>query len=298
MAYINISGKNIYYEMYGEAHDAALVYLHGGPGASCLDFAAQARELGKACKVVIFDQYGVLRSDPIMPDEAYGMDRQVAMIEEMREKLGIRRWSVLGHSYGGMLACLYAHTFPASVDKLILDCPSLDFIDSAKSTADYLTDYITGLGNDEAKALLDRIKTTDYTDTTVVFDLLALLGHVQDMQLRNYLHGVTYEEYEKVFSSADPIPADMWARANTHLTKLIDDGKLIGHYLPMLKELPQPLLLIHGRHDPACSQHQVRYIAENIQGAKEVVFENSGHFPRIEESTRYTRCVLDFLTVS
>lgn len=298
MAYISVSGKNIYYEVYGEEHNAALVYLHGGPGASCLDFAAQAKELGRAFKVVIFDQWGVLRSDPIMADEAYGMDRQVAMIEEMREKLHIPRWSVLGHSYGGMLACLYAHTFPASVDKLILDCPSLDFIDSARSTADYLTDYISGTGDDEAKALLDRIKTTDYTDTAVVFDLLALLGHVQDMQLRNYLHGITYDEYAQIACSADPIPAEMWARAETHLMKLIDDGKLIDHYLPMLSELPHPLLLIHGRYDPACSKNQIRYIAENVKGAKQVLFENSGHFPRIEEPAKYTRCVLEFLTAS
>ena len=111
-----------------------------------------------------------------------------------------------------------------------------------------------------------------------------------------YLHGVSYEEYAQTFSSADPIPAEMWARSETHLMKLIDDGKLIDHFLPMLKELPHPLLLIHGRYDPACSQHQVRYIAKNILGARQVLFENSGHFPRIEEPAGYTQCVLDFLT--
>lgn len=55
--------------------------------------------------VVIFDQCGVLRSGRIMEDEAYGMDIQVKMVEEMRKKLSIGKWSMLGHSYGGMLAC-------------------------------------------------------------------------------------------------------------------------------------------------------------------------------------------------
>ena len=96
-----------------------------------------------------------------MEDEAYGMNIQVEMVEEMRKKLCIDKWSVLGHSYGGMLAYLYTHTYPSTVNKLILDCPSLDFIDSSKSVVYYLSDYISKSGNNEAKALLQKIKTGD-----------------------------------------------------------------------------------------------------------------------------------------
>ncbi len=89
MSYIKISDKDIYYEIHGKNNDNTLVYFHGGPGASCLDFTAQAKKLGSKLKVVIFDQYGVLRSERIMEDEAYGMNIQVKMVEEMREKLCI-----------------------------------------------------------------------------------------------------------------------------------------------------------------------------------------------------------------
>lgn len=168
MPYIKISGKDIYYEIYGKNNGNSLVYLHGGPGASSLDFTAQAKALSSELMVIIFDQWGVLRSDQIKENEDYGMDIQVEMIEEMRKKLGIGQWSVLGHSYGGMLACLYTHTYPSSVNKLILDCPSLDFVDSTKSIADYLSGYVSDSDDDEAKALLEKIKTTDYTDKTVI----------------------------------------------------------------------------------------------------------------------------------
>lgn len=36
MSYLTISGKKIYYEEYGADNAPALVYLHGGPGESCL----------------------------------------------------------------------------------------------------------------------------------------------------------------------------------------------------------------------------------------------------------------------
>ena len=58
-------GKKIWYEIYGAEYDDTLLYLHGGPGASCLDFVNQARALGEKMKVVIFDQLGVLRSEAI-----------------------------------------------------------------------------------------------------------------------------------------------------------------------------------------------------------------------------------------
>jgi len=55
MPYIKISGKDIYYEIHGENNDNTLVYFHGGPGASCLDFTPQSKILGSALKVIIFD---------------------------------------------------------------------------------------------------------------------------------------------------------------------------------------------------------------------------------------------------
>lgn len=293
MPYIKVFDKDIYYEIHGENNGNTLVYFHGGPGASCLDFAPQAEKLGSKLKVVIFDQYGVLRSQRITEDEAYGMDIQTEMIEEMRRKLGIDKWSVLGHSYGGTLACLYTHKYQSAVDKLILDCPTLDFIDSSKSVANYMSDYVSESGDNEAKALLQRIETADNSDKAVFFDLMSLLEHIEDMQLRSYLHGITFEEYaENVYTQE--LPEEMWTKSETHLTKLIDEGKMIENFLPMLKKIRSPLLLINGRYDPVCSENQIRYIKENIN-ARQIIFENSGHFPRIEEPAKYTQCVIDFL---
>ena len=67
--FITIYGKKIWYEIYGaECHDT-LLYLHGGPGASCLDFVNQAKAMSGKMKVVIFDQLGVLRYEAIAGDE-------------------------------------------------------------------------------------------------------------------------------------------------------------------------------------------------------------------------------------
>ena len=123
--FISVFGKKIYYEMYGAEHSDTLLYLHGGPGASCLDFVNQAKALSSKMRIIIFDQLGVLRSDAIAEDEDYSMEYQVEMLEEMRKIFDIKKWSILGHSYGGMLAVLYANRYPNSICKVILECPSL-----------------------------------------------------------------------------------------------------------------------------------------------------------------------------
>lgn len=117
--FINIWGKKIWYEIYGTEYNDTLLYLHDGPGASCLDFVNQAKALSKKMKVIIFDQLGVLRSEAIPENESYSMEYQIEMIEEMRKLLGIEKWSILGHSYGGMLAVLYAYIYPNSIHKVI-----------------------------------------------------------------------------------------------------------------------------------------------------------------------------------
>lgn len=304
--FVNIWGKNIWYDIYGAEHGDTLLYLHGGPGASCLDFVNQAKVLSGKMKVVIFDQLGVLRSDGIAENESYSMEYQVEMIEEMRKILGIEKWSVLGHSYGGMLAVLYASACPDSVHKIILECPSLWFEDSARSTAEYLSEHIHSLNNGEAVKLWEKVRFADYQDKTeVVWDLSALLGYVTDMELRFYLHGITLEEYEMSMDTTD-IADEMWSKGEQHLKKLLEAQPepagsaqkkvmMTDNLLPVIPRIAAPMLLINGKYDPACTRNQIEYIMNNAQNVTQAVFEDSGHFPRLEEAEKYTNTVLSFL---
>ena len=42
MAFIKVDKKNIYYEEYGDRGKPTIVYLHGGPGESCLTYSCCA----------------------------------------------------------------------------------------------------------------------------------------------------------------------------------------------------------------------------------------------------------------
>ena len=304
--FVNIIGKKIWYEIYGTEHNDTLLYLHGGPGASSLDFVNQTKALSEKMKVVIFDQLGVLRSEAIAGNESYSMEYQIEMVEEMRKFLGIEKWSILGHSYGGMLAVLYAYTCPNYIHKVILECPSLWFEDSAKSAAEYLSEHIKSLNNKQAMELCEKIEFASYQDKAeVVLDLSTLLSYVTDMELRFYLHGISCDEYFMSMDTAG-ITDEMWSKGEQHLMKLLEtqpepDGSLpkrvmmTDNFLPMLTKITAPILLINGKYDPACTENQIEYIMNNAQNVTQEIFENSGHFPRLEEAEKYTNTILGFL---
>lgn len=251
-------------------------------------------------RVVIFDQLGVLRSEAIAENECYNMEYQIELVEELRKLLGIEKWSILGHSYGGMLAVLYAHTYPDSIHKIILECPSLCFEDSAKSTAEYLSGHINSLNNKQASALCEKIKSADYQNKAeVVWDLSTLLSYVTDMELRFYLHGISFEDYQASMDGSD-ITDEMWSKGERHLTKLLEEQPvnrvmMTDNFLPMLPGIAAPMLLINGKYDPACTKNQIEYIMSHAQHVTQAVFENSAHFPRIEEAKKYTNTIWSFL---
>jgi proline iminopeptidase len=131
---MEVRGKNLYVETAGSKDLPVLVYLHGGPGASCYDFVAvQMPRLAQYFYVVTFDQRGVLRSDPIDKHEVFGMEDLVADCEALRRLLSISQWNVLGHSFGGHLAVRYAAAHPQSVQTVVLECPSFDLAQSLRS---------------------------------------------------------------------------------------------------------------------------------------------------------------------
>jgi proline iminopeptidase len=108
-------------------HDSAtdgepLVMLHGGPG--CPDYLQPVADLlAPTHRTVTFDQRGVGAS--VTLDGRFGIDAYLADLEAVRSSLGITTWHIFGHSWGGLLAQLYARAYPNRVRSLFLSSPSL-----------------------------------------------------------------------------------------------------------------------------------------------------------------------------
>jgi proline iminopeptidase len=117
----DVRGVSIFERRIGAG--APAVVLHGGPGAHHdyllpgFDALAQDREL------IYYDQRGGGRS-PVSRETPVGWREQVADLEDLRRQWELEQLTLIGYSWGGLLAQLYATEFPERVARLALVSPA------------------------------------------------------------------------------------------------------------------------------------------------------------------------------
>jgi pimeloyl-ACP methyl ester carboxylesterase len=63
------------------------------------------------------------------------------------------------------------------------------------------------------------------------------------------------------------------------------------------KQLEKAFLLVNGQNDPAVSAPDVEMLLSLPEQTHGVLFEQSGHFPMLDESTKFNRLLSDFLAI-
>jgi proline iminopeptidase len=116
--FVDANGVMIYYKMLGRG--APLVIVHGGPGASHDYFLPYLLPFARRNKVVFIDERGSGRSQKLEDPSGYTVENMVEDVEAVRHALGLGKISLLGHSYGGVLAQAYALKYQANLTHLIL----------------------------------------------------------------------------------------------------------------------------------------------------------------------------------
>ncbi|MHA6688838.1 prolyl aminopeptidase [Devosia sp. A449] len=112
-------GHQLYVETIGRADGMPAVFLHGGPGSGC---QPGHRRLFDPTRfhAVLFDQRGAGRSLPARERAHNTTAHLIADLESIRRMLGIKRWLVVGGSWGATLALAYAEQYPQHVTGLVL----------------------------------------------------------------------------------------------------------------------------------------------------------------------------------
>ncbi|MBK9983709.1 MAG: alpha/beta fold hydrolase [Saprospiraceae bacterium] len=115
----SVDAAPIYYRTFGSGQP--LLIINGGPGMNSNGFENLARKLSEHYKTIIYDQRGTGKSIlPILDSTTITMDLMIEDVESLRKFFKLDSWSILGHSFGGMLASYYATKYPEHIDKMIL----------------------------------------------------------------------------------------------------------------------------------------------------------------------------------
>ena len=272
----SINGNTIFYDTHGQGRP--LVLVHGGTGLDHTYFRPWLDPLGEQAQLIFYDLLGNGRSSRPESFEGITMESWADDIDALRAYLGHEKIILLGHSFGGFIAQVYALRHPDRLIGLILSdtAPALDYPEviganaQARGTPEQVQMVGSGLSN--PAALEDDAAWREAWKV-----ILPLYFHTYNPQVaevmdekthysgRGFSHGFTY-----------CLPT--------------------YNVAPRLGEITAPTLLLSGQDDwitpPA---YGVERIHAAVPNSTKVIFENSGHFPFIEEQAQFLSAVKGWL---
>jgi proline iminopeptidase len=120
-AVVDLGGVRLHTRRLGTG--PPVVVLHGGPGADFAYLLPQYDRLAHGRALRFYDQRGGGRS-PVARDVPVGWQEHVADLDALRKHWAIDRLALLGYSWGGLLAVLYALEHADRVGRLALVAPA------------------------------------------------------------------------------------------------------------------------------------------------------------------------------
>jgi pimeloyl-ACP methyl ester carboxylesterase len=75
------------------------------------------------------------------------------------------------------------------------------------------------------------------------------------------------------------------------------NGSLYDRYPRLSPDKVATCLLVHGQNDPLVSLPELEQASGLAEGIHAVVFDESGHFPMLDESSKFNRLAIDFLSL-
>jgi proline iminopeptidase len=286
-------GRIATYEIVGDGEP--LLMFVGGPGFAASFMRPDAELFADRFRSYLIDPPGSGGSTPPADKNDYGFEGHARFYEDVRAALNLGEVSLLGHSFGGGVAVAYAAMFPNVVTRCIcVNAFAFGVELDEEEGGDQVGDMEAALLRhkdqpwyDEARAIWDDWTELVVTDSTSPATVNEMFGKVMPFYLA---HPERPAVARRIEEGRPLIEIDLEAG------KVWEDGLYQRADLrPLATRVTAPTLIITGDADLVAGPAQARGLADNVPGAKLVIFEDSGHIPSWEEPEKYRAAVLEWL---
>lgn len=279
-----LNGVRLYYRVQGEvsAARAPVLFLHGGPGYNSYSFARLVGpRLEKSRRMVYLDQRGCGRSERPW-NGRYSLEALLEDLEALRQELGVERWVLMGHSFGATLALEYAARHPEHMAGVVYVS---GLSNAARSYATWKHEFERLHPGRIAAASLPA-GASDYTQV-----MRALRGlDAQDFFNQLQFHNATYRQMQEA------VDAESGLRNTGELSRTLFSAELRDYRFSAPERVSTPVLVIGGRYDASIGLDSLQELAHALPNATFLEYEQSGHFPYLEEAERFEQDVTRFLS--
>jgi non-heme chloroperoxidase len=251
----------LYYEDVGDG--PPIVFVHGF-GMSHSVWENQVLELSKSFRCITFDLRGHGASDK--PSDGYTIEQNARDVYALIKSLHLNKTIIVGWSLGVAIAIHFAKLYSNVLSKAVLV--------GGTPCWGRLADFEHGHTQSDIDSWLDEIIQNRPLWTG---------GFVENL----FYNDVDAMTSTWLFSQAMRVPLHAVA-------KTIEDSRW-ADLRPYLPAFDCPVLLLHGQHDALDSVEAAQYMQREIQDARLVVFEDSGHAVFLEERAKFNKELRKFI---
>jgi proline iminopeptidase len=269
----------LYWAEWGPADAPPLLLLHGGPAASHEYLLPQMLALAEDHRVVTYDQRGGGRSRHDDDRAVIGWRDQVADVGHVAAELRLEPLTIVGYSWGGLLAMLYA--VEAAAGRVAPAPARLALIDPAPITRPARQEFEAELARRQASPAVAALRAELQASGLRERDPEAYRQRAFEVSVAGYFADPT--------RARDLTPFRVTGRVQQSIWQSLGDYDLTHS----LETVHVPTLVVHGREDPiplASSQAAARAL-----GTICIVIDASGHVPYVEQPERLFALLRDFL---
>jgi pimeloyl-ACP methyl ester carboxylesterase len=225
--FVTVDGTRLHFVIRGAGRPVVLI--HGNPG-STQDWTRVFGPVGTNHKIIAFDRPGHGRSERPKHGDAT-VEVQARLLHDALKQLHVERPIVVGHSWGGALALVYAITYPKEVAGVVLVAPAV---------------------YESQDVVLTNLPAVPVIGDAVNFVLTPLFGA-----------SIVRSELKKAFSP-DPVPKNYlrsvlleWTKPKKVKAYSLDESSLndsLKKFSPRYPEITVPVSILTGDSDLIVSE--------------------------------------------
>jgi pimeloyl-ACP methyl ester carboxylesterase len=272
----------------GHPTNPAIILLHGFP-ESHRTWRHQIADLARDYFVLAPDQRGFARSSKPVGVENYTPDKPVADLIALADRFDIKRFTLVGHDWGGAIAWMAALNHPNRVERLIIVNAPHPFI--------FQKSLFEDMAQREASQYIRAFRNTD------------LEKHIDSIGLSAFFDGsfMRHTDFEKV-KDEKPVYLEQWGQPGA-MTAMLNWYRASAVQVPAMDETPErpafldgpfpllkmPTLVIWGLGDKALLPVQLEGLEALVPDLTVRKLEGVGHFAPWEAPEKVTAAMREWL---
>lgn len=291
--------QELYSASFGDVNNPAIIFLHGGPGFNSINFEITTAQVlaEKGYFVIVYDRRGEGRSADNSAQFTY--QQTIEDLKSLYTKYSIKKATLIGHSFGGIVATKFAKANPDLVSSIIFAAAPIrmqsvfkNIINTARPYYDKKKDSM----NLKYIAMLEKMDTSSIEYSSYCFSHAMVIGAYSPKKLLAHAAELytTFRKdsrSKKAFEMNITAPKGFWKNEQYTIEDLTNE-------VNTLKTSSLPMYGIYGIEDGLFSSSELNYIEELLGKYNFHRCENASHSVFIDTQMDFLLTIDAWLNMS